>query len=73
MKKNVTKCVCHKRTFSELKVIAEERGYTSCQQLFDAGLCGGNCSMCRPYVQKMIATGETEFYPGDVYYKKKAI
>ncbi len=71
MKKNVNKCVCHKRTFTELKEISEQNGYATCNELFAAGLCGGNCSMCKPYIEKTFVPGETEFFPGDVYFKKK--
>lgn len=58
-------CVCHRRTFAELKRIAEQRGLTTLTALVDEGWCGGGCSMCHPYVEKMLRTGETEFVPGD--------
>jgi bacterioferritin-associated ferredoxin len=63
----VTRCVCHRIAFSDLKAEAERRKLTSCRELVQAGLCGGGCSMCIPYVEKMMKTGLTEFVPGDFH------
>lgn len=66
-RKTVTKCVCQKRTFEELIEIAADLGYTTAQELHDAGYSSNNCGMCFPYVEKALRTGETAFAPGDVY------
>lgn len=68
MRKTVIKCVCHKITFAELKEIAERENIGTAQELIEADYCSNGCTMCQPYVEKMMATGETAFYPGDVYY-----
>ena len=65
--KTVVMCVCHRRTFAELKAIAEERNLTTLDEVVQEGWCGGNCAMCHPYVRRMLECGETEFAPGDVY------
>lgn len=58
-------CVCHRRTFKELQTIALDLQLTTLQELVDHNWCGGGCTMCHPYVRKMLVTGETEFAPGD--------
>jgi bacterioferritin-associated ferredoxin len=65
---SVSKCVCHRVSFQELKDEAKRRKLSSCNDLIQAGLCGGSCTMCHPYVEKMMHTGETEFIPGDFHY-----
>lgn len=64
-------CVCHRISFSDLLKEARRRKLSSCNELIQAGLCGGSCSMCIPYIEKMLVTGETEFVPGDIYYTPK--
>jgi len=53
----VRKCVCFDTTFAELKE-AEIRSVEEAGERFG---CGTNCGLCRPYIAKMLATGETEF------------
>lgn len=59
----VTRCVCHNRTFVELKQIAIEKGINSVEELmnFQISCCG--CGLCKPYINKMFRTGETAFVP----------
>jgi bacterioferritin-associated ferredoxin len=64
---SVKMCVCHRVSFKDLQQQAKERKLSSCQDLIQAGLCGGRCSLCVPYVEKMLHTGETEFLPGDYH------
>ena len=66
-RKTVKRCVCHKITFSEILTLAEEKNLNSYTQLLEEKICGMGCGMCHPYLNKMMATGETEFYPGDIY------
>lgn len=65
--RSVTKCVCKQVTFAELHVMVKEKGYTAIEQLMDEKICCSGCGMCRPYVKKMLVTGETEFRPGDYH------
>ncbi len=62
-KKTVTRCVCHKRTFVEIKQIAFKKGINSVEELmkFQISCCG--CGLCKPYIAKMFLTGETAFAP----------
>ncbi len=66
MKKTVTRCVCHKRKFSELKQIAFVKKIKSVEGFQQLRLAGCGCGICRPYISKMLRTGETAFVPGDV-------
>lgn len=53
----IKKCVCFDTTFAHLKE-AEIKSLEEAAQRFG---CGTNCGLCKPYIQKMIVTGETEF------------
>lgn len=57
----VHRCVCHGRTFAELKRLAAERGIATVEELGAATGCGTGCGLCRPYLARMLATGEIEF------------
>ncbi len=56
----VTRCICHDRTFDELKRIAAAEHLTLDQLKQRTGCCTG-CGMCEPYVRLMLATGRTAF------------
>lgn len=64
MKRNITRCVCHQRTFEELKAYCHECDIKTTEELVERRLCGCGCAMCLPYVQLMLQTGETAFKPG---------
>ncbi len=66
-RKTVKMCVCQRKTFEALKEIAQEKGYTTADELIDNGEAGTGCGMCHPYLHKMMVTGEVRFIPGDVY------
>lgn len=53
----VRRCVCFDKTFAELK----EAGVRSVEEAAERFGCGTNCGTCRPYLRKMIETGETAF------------
>lgn len=57
----VTRCVCTRRTFAELKA----SGLKTCEEIAAEFGSGGECGLCRVYIQRMLDTGETEFplYP----------
>ena len=67
----VTHCICHWKSFEEIKDFASEHGYTTVRELQAADFCSTNCRMCEPYVDLTLKTGETAFEPG-AYLKRKA-
>jgi bacterioferritin-associated ferredoxin len=67
----VSKCICHKKDFSEVKDYAEANNYSSIKELQADNFCSNSCGLCIPYIELMFKTGETEFEPG-AYYKRKA-
>ncbi len=56
----VERCICRSRSFRELLGLARAHGW-SLAALIDNTGCGGQCGLCRPYLRRMLATGETEF------------
>jgi bacterioferritin-associated ferredoxin len=56
----VTMCVCRRRPFAELLPRARAAGWTLADLVRETG-CGASCGLCRPYLRRMLATGETEF------------
>ncbi len=65
----VSRCICHKRDFTEIKEYAEENGYGSVEELQSDKFCSCSCGLCIPYIELMFETGETKFEPG-AYYKR---
>jgi NAD(P)H-nitrite reductase large subunit len=53
----VKQCVCFEKTFTELKA----SGAKSLDEIIQRFNCSTGCGLCRPYIQKMLQTGETEF------------
>lgn len=64
--KTVTRCVCHDRQFTELKQIAFVKKIRSVDEFMALRISSCGCGLCRPYISKMLRTGETSFAPGDV-------
>jgi bacterioferritin-associated ferredoxin len=58
-------CVCHRRSFQEVREMAVDLGLATLDELVEHKVCGTGCAMCHPYVRKMLATGETAFRIGD--------
>ena len=56
----VAKCLCRQVSFASLLPRARAAGW-SLDQLVAATGCGAGCGLCRPYLRRMLATGETEF------------
>lgn len=56
----VTRCICHDRSFDELKRLADAERLTIDQLKARTGCCTG-CGMCEPYVRLMLSTGRTSF------------
>lgn len=57
----IDRCVCYDRTFAELRVAAtvDHLGMEEITKRFGCGSC---CGMCRPYIERMLDTGETVFH-----------
>lgn len=68
---NITKCICHDRSFEEINEHAEKKGFNTVEELQAIDCCCNNCGLCAPYVEMMLETGETEFNPGDPFRKKR--
>ncbi len=56
----VTMCVCRRTPFARLLPLARAAGWALDELVRETG-CGGQCGLCRPYLRRMLATGETEF------------
>ena len=56
----VDRCICRGVPFAELLPRARAAGWTLADLIRETG-CGGQCGLCRPYLRRMLATGETVF------------
>jgi bacterioferritin-associated ferredoxin len=68
----VTRCVCHKISFDEIKLKMEESGVRSFEDGLAKGWYGSSCGMCHDYIRKMISTGQTSFRAGDIYIENRS-
>ena len=57
----VSHCVCKATPFRELLGRATAAGWDLADLVRETG-CGGQCGLCRPYLSRMLRTGETEFH-----------
>lgn len=57
----IDRCVCRNRQFSELLPLARAGGWGIEALAAETG-CGNQCGLCRPYLRRMLATGETVFH-----------
>ncbi len=55
--KPIRKCVCFDVTFAALR----DAGVKTLEEAGERFGCGTNCGLCRPFVVRMIETGETVF------------
>lgn len=67
MSRLVSKCVCKRKTFAEIKIQLHELSISTLEEMLSNNLAGTGCGMCKPYLNKMIFTGEVEFKPGDFH------
>lgn len=57
----VDRCVCHDVPFARLFLIARAHDAASLEALAEHVAFGQTCGLCRPYVARMLETGETVF------------
>jgi bacterioferritin-associated ferredoxin len=57
----VSQCVCKATPFRELLDLATASGWDLADLVHHTG-CGAQCGLCRPYLSRMLRTGETEFH-----------
>ena len=57
----VSRCVCKAAPFAELLAQATASGWDLADLVRHTG-CGAQCGLCRPYLSRMLRTGETEFH-----------
>ena len=57
----VALCVCRGIPFADLLPRARAQDWDLERLIRETG-CGGGCGLCRPYLHRMLATGETEFH-----------
>ena len=58
---DIDRCYCFKRTFAELKDVAQSCEAGSIEELQEYVTFGQNCELCHPYVRRMLRTGEVTF------------
>ena len=58
---SIDRCVCRSRLFADLLPLARGRGWGLAELMQDTG-CGMQCGLCRPYLRRMLDTGETVFH-----------
>jgi bacterioferritin-associated ferredoxin len=56
----VSACICRATPFAELLPRARANGWDLAALMRDTG-CGAQCGLCRPYLKRMLLTGETVF------------
>ena len=59
---NIDRCYCFQQPFAALKIVADETGAQSVAALQAHVEFGQRCTLCHPYVRRMLRTGETVFH-----------
>ncbi len=59
---HIDRCYCFEKTFAELKTVAEATGATRVAALQEHVVFGQQCTLCHPYVRRMLRTGATVFH-----------
>lgn len=65
----VTKCICHDRSFEEVRDFARKNNLSTVDALQEKNFCSNSCRLCAPYVAITLETGQTEFTPGEPFRK----
>lgn len=58
----IDRCICFDVSFAQLKEYAREHG-CGLDELRARFGCGRGCALCLPYINAMLATGQTSFPP----------
>lgn len=56
----IDRCVCLQREFAELLLLSQLHRW-GLEELARATGCSTRCGLCRPYLRRMLLTGETVF------------
>ena len=56
----IARCVCRGMPFKAILPLARAGGWSLDDLMRETG-CGAQCGLCRPYLRRMLATGETTF------------
>ena len=57
----IDRCICRRFPFTELLPLARANDWSLDDVMRETG-CGAQCGLCRPYIRRMLATGETVFH-----------
>lgn len=57
----VSRCVCQRMPFDRLLPLARRHAWDLAALMRETG-CGDQCGLCRPYLRRMLETGETVFH-----------
>ena len=57
----VSRCICMRVPFATLLPLARAEGWNLAAVMAETG-CGDRCRLCRPYLRRMLRTGQTEFH-----------
>jgi bacterioferritin-associated ferredoxin len=58
---DIARCVCRGVPFAVLLPLARAGDWSLDDLMRETG-CGAQCGLCRPYLRRMLATGETTFH-----------
>jgi bacterioferritin-associated ferredoxin len=58
---HIDRCICRRMPFERLLPLAREHRWSVDDIGRETG-CGAQCGLCRPYLRRMLATGETVFH-----------
>jgi bacterioferritin-associated ferredoxin len=56
----IDRCVCMRFPFTALLALARHESWGLPEVMRETG-CGDECGLCRPYLRRMLLTGETVF------------
>jgi bacterioferritin-associated ferredoxin len=56
----ISRCICRNTAFADLLPRARTEGWKLDDLMRETG-CGAQCGLCRPYLRRMLRTGETAF------------
>ena len=58
---SITHCVCRNTPFTRLLSQARTGSWTLEDMMRETG-CGAGCGLCRPYLRRMLESGQTAFH-----------